>query len=230
MLTPDEHRRPSPVRTRPSGRLGSSGVLAVSRGGGARHRRCHPPPGEKGEIWVRGEQVAGEYVGNNVLTTTLVPHPGRRLVRRARLPLRRRAARRRDRAGPRTSRPARSKRCSWRTPPWPRPRSSASRRRVGRGGGGRVVLHPGGDASEPTCRSGQGTPALHQNARRRRLPRRAALLADGQAAAAVLRTSCPTAPGPPPPPDADRSAQPLQRSNQTPVTRAPGWYLSILNT
>ena len=26
------------------------------------------PPGEKGEIWVRGEQVAGEYVGNNVLT------------------------------------------------------------------------------------------------------------------------------------------------------------------
>ena len=25
-------------------------------------------PGEKGEIWVRGEQVAGEYVGNNVLT------------------------------------------------------------------------------------------------------------------------------------------------------------------
>jgi len=26
------------------------------------------PPGEKGEIWVRGEQVAGEYVGNSVLT------------------------------------------------------------------------------------------------------------------------------------------------------------------
>ena len=26
------------------------------------------PPGEKGEIWVRGEQVAGEYVGRSVLT------------------------------------------------------------------------------------------------------------------------------------------------------------------
>ena len=26
------------------------------------------PAGQKGEIWVRGEQVAGEYVGNNVLT------------------------------------------------------------------------------------------------------------------------------------------------------------------
>ena len=25
------------------------------------------PPGEKGEIWVRGEQVAGEYVGRSVL-------------------------------------------------------------------------------------------------------------------------------------------------------------------
>jgi acyl-CoA synthetase (AMP-forming)/AMP-acid ligase II len=26
------------------------------------------PPGEKGEIWVRGEQVAGEYVGQTTLT------------------------------------------------------------------------------------------------------------------------------------------------------------------
>ena len=26
------------------------------------------PPGEKGEIWVRGEQVAGEYVGRSLLT------------------------------------------------------------------------------------------------------------------------------------------------------------------
>ncbi len=34
------------------------------------------PAGEKGEIWVRGEQVAGEYVGRSALDRgRLVPHP-----------------------------------------------------------------------------------------------------------------------------------------------------------
>ena len=71
MLTPDEHREAfasddPAIRAR----LGSVGrplpaleveVRDIDDG------TCLPP-GEKGEIWVRGEQVAGEYVGNNVLT------------------------------------------------------------------------------------------------------------------------------------------------------------------
>ena len=48
-----------------------------------------------------------------------------------------------------------------------------------------VVLHPGGDGEGGRAPGlGAGAAALDQDARRRGLPRRAALLADGQAAAA----------------------------------------------
>ena len=70
MLTPDDHREafasddPS-VRAR----LGSVGrplpSLEVEVRG---DDEAALPAGEKGEIWVRGEQVAGEYVGRTVLT------------------------------------------------------------------------------------------------------------------------------------------------------------------
>jgi acyl-CoA synthetase (AMP-forming)/AMP-acid ligase II len=72
MLTPDDHREAfasddPAVRAR----LGSVGrplpALEVEVRG---TDEAALPPGEKGEIWVRGEQVAGEYVGNNVLTET----------------------------------------------------------------------------------------------------------------------------------------------------------------
>jgi len=70
MLTPDDHREAfasddPAVRAR----LGSVGqplpTLEVEVRG---TEEVALPPGEKGEIWVRGEQVAGEYLGNNALT------------------------------------------------------------------------------------------------------------------------------------------------------------------
>lgn len=70
MLTPDDHREAfasddPAVRAR----LGSVGrplpALEVEVRG---FDEVVLPPGAKGEIWVRGEQVAGEYVGNNTLT------------------------------------------------------------------------------------------------------------------------------------------------------------------
>ena len=69
MLTPEDHREAfasddPAVRAR----LGSVGrplpTLEVQVRG---EDEVALPPGQKGEIWVRGEQVAGEYVGRSVL-------------------------------------------------------------------------------------------------------------------------------------------------------------------
>jgi acyl-CoA synthetase (AMP-forming)/AMP-acid ligase II len=70
MLTPDEHREAfasdDPVIR---ARLGSVGRPLPALEVEVRDIDDAPvAAGEKGEIWVRGEQVAGEYVGNNVLT------------------------------------------------------------------------------------------------------------------------------------------------------------------
>ena len=130
LLSPDDHREAfasddPAVRAR----LGSVGRPLPSLE--VEIRDADEPvlgPGEQGEIWVRGEQVAGEYVGNTVLTAD-----GWFRTRDAgwlderRLPLRRGPARRRDRPRRRrTSRPARSRTSSWPTRPWPRRPSSAS--------------------------------------------------------------------------------------------------------
>ncbi len=70
MLTPDEHREAyasddPAVRAR----LGSVGRPLPSLEVEVRGEdEVAVPSGEKGEIWVRGEQVAGEYVGSNTLT------------------------------------------------------------------------------------------------------------------------------------------------------------------
>ncbi len=70
MLTPDDHREAfasddPAVR----GRLGSVGRPLPSLEVEVRGEDDSVlAPGEKGEIWVRGEQVAGEYVGTTVLT------------------------------------------------------------------------------------------------------------------------------------------------------------------
>ncbi len=70
MLTPDEHREAfasddPAVRAR----LGSVGRPLPSLEVEVRGEDDGVvAPGEKGEIWVRGEQVAGEYVGRSVLT------------------------------------------------------------------------------------------------------------------------------------------------------------------
>jgi acyl-CoA synthetase (AMP-forming)/AMP-acid ligase II len=70
MLTPDEHREAfSSDDPAIRARLGSVGRPLPSLEVEVRDVDDTPlPPGKKGEIWVRGEQVAGEYVGNNVLT------------------------------------------------------------------------------------------------------------------------------------------------------------------
>ena len=70
MLTPDDHREAfasddPAVRAR----LGSVGRPLPSLEVEVRGEdEATLPAGEKGEIWVRGEQVAGEYVGRTVLT------------------------------------------------------------------------------------------------------------------------------------------------------------------
>jgi acyl-CoA synthetase (AMP-forming)/AMP-acid ligase II len=70
MLTPDDHREAF-ASSDPAvrGRLASVGrplpALEVEVRG---EDDVVVPAGEKGEIWVRGEQVAGEYVGRSVLT------------------------------------------------------------------------------------------------------------------------------------------------------------------
>jgi acyl-CoA synthetase (AMP-forming)/AMP-acid ligase II len=70
MLTPDDHREafasPDPaVRAR----LGSVGRPLPTLEVEVRGPEGEPlAAGEKGEIWVRGEQVAGEYVGRSMLT------------------------------------------------------------------------------------------------------------------------------------------------------------------
>jgi acyl-CoA synthetase (AMP-forming)/AMP-acid ligase II len=69
MLTPDDHREAF-ASSDPAvrARLGSVGrplpSLEVEVRG---DDELAVPPGERGEIWVRGEQVAGEYVGRSVL-------------------------------------------------------------------------------------------------------------------------------------------------------------------
>jgi acyl-CoA synthetase (AMP-forming)/AMP-acid ligase II len=70
MLTPDDHREAyasaDPIVR---ARLGSVGRPLPSLEVEVRGLDdVVLPAGEKGEIWVRGDQVAGEYVGNNVLT------------------------------------------------------------------------------------------------------------------------------------------------------------------
>ena len=70
MLTPDEHREAfasdDPVIR---ARLGSVGRPLPSLEVEVRDiDEAALPAGEKGEIWVRGEQVAGEYVGQTTLT------------------------------------------------------------------------------------------------------------------------------------------------------------------
>jgi acyl-CoA synthetase (AMP-forming)/AMP-acid ligase II len=70
MLTPDDHREAF-ASDEPSvrARLASVGRPLPSLEVEVRGLdETVLPPGEKGEIWVRGEQVAGEYVGNNTLT------------------------------------------------------------------------------------------------------------------------------------------------------------------
>jgi fatty-acyl-CoA synthase len=70
MLTPDDHREAfASADPAVRARLASVGRPLPSLEVEVRGLdEVVLPPGEKGEIWVRGEQVAGEYVGNNTLT------------------------------------------------------------------------------------------------------------------------------------------------------------------
>jgi acyl-CoA synthetase (AMP-forming)/AMP-acid ligase II len=70
VLTPDDHREAA-SSSDPAirARLGSVGRPLPTVEVEIRDANERPvPPGERGEIWVRGEQVAGEYLGRSLLT------------------------------------------------------------------------------------------------------------------------------------------------------------------
>ena len=189
MLTPDEHREAfasddPAVRAR----LSSVGRPLPSLGGGGarRGRRRRGARRERRDLGAR--RAGGRRVRRALRLDRgrVVPHPRRRLVRRRRLPLRRRPAGRRDRAGireplargDRRGPHAASRRGGGRG-------DRGARRRVGRGGrrsGGAARGAVGGRGR--AAELGPRAVALHQDARRRRLPRRAPLLPDGEAPAA----------------------------------------------
>jgi acyl-CoA synthetase (AMP-forming)/AMP-acid ligase II len=70
VLGPEEHREAAAsADPKVRARLGSVGVPLPSVEVEIRDSDGKPvPPGERGEIYVRGEQVAGEYLGKSVLT------------------------------------------------------------------------------------------------------------------------------------------------------------------
>ena len=189
MLTPDDHREANAsedpaVRAR----LGSVGRPLPSLEVEVRGEdEVALPPGEKGEIWVRGEQVAGEYVGRTTLTDEgwfrtrdagwfdvhgFLYIDGRLddvIVRGA------------ENISPGEiedvlmAHPAVTEAAVIGIPDaeW------------GEAVAAVVVLHAGQSAGRGGAAGlGAGAVALDQDARRRRLPRRTALLADGEAATA----------------------------------------------
>lgn len=62
LLGPEEHREA--LRSDDQGRLGSVGRFVPGVEGQIRDGEVVLPPGEAGELWVRGPQVSGEYLGS----------------------------------------------------------------------------------------------------------------------------------------------------------------------
>ena len=112
VLGPDDHRAArdgDPVAT---ARLSSAGRVLPTVEVEVRGGLGEPlPAGEPGEIWVRGEQVSGEYAGREAPLDAdgLVPDPRPRLARRRRLPVHRGPQRRHDHPGRREHRPGRDR-------------------------------------------------------------------------------------------------------------------------
>ena len=137
VLGPDEHRRRSPATTRGPGppRLGRPAAARRSSSRSATRWAALSPAGETGEIYVRGEQIAGEYHGRSALTADgwFPTNDGGHLDADGFLFVEGRSTTSSS-AAARTCRRARSKTCSWNTRPSPRRPSRHPRRRVGRGG------------------------------------------------------------------------------------------------
>ena len=115
LLGPDDHRAASPPRTRGSGPA-SAGRAACCRGSSSRYgtRAAPPPPGGTRPLYLRGEQISGEYAGVQPpgRRRGLVPHPRPvRLTPRATCSWRA-AQTTRSSAAARTSPRPRSKPCS----------------------------------------------------------------------------------------------------------------------
>ena len=112
VLGPDDHRAArdgDPVAT---ARLSSAGQVLPTVEVEVRGPLGEVlPSGEPGEIWVRGEQVSGEYAGREAPLDAdgLVPDARSRLARRRRLPVHRGAQRRHDHPGRREHRAGRDR-------------------------------------------------------------------------------------------------------------------------
>ena len=172
VLGPDDHRAAfasDDPAVRGPARLGRPAAARASSCRSATPTASRVAPGERGEIWVRGEQVSGEYLGRDAAhRRRLVPHPRRRPPRRGRLPVRARPARRRDRARRREPLAGRDReragRASRRSTPAAVvgiPDAEWGERVVAA-----VVLEPGAAVDEDELRDHvRGVAALHQDAR-----------------------------------------------------------------
>ena len=158
----------------------SAGRCRRSRSRSATPTASPSAAGEAGEIWVRGEQVAGEYLGrSDVIEDGWFPTRDGGLARRRRVPLPRGPARRRHRARRREHVAGRDRgRARRRIPPWPTPPSSA------------CPTHEWGEEVVAAVVLDEG--AIGDRGRAAGVGARPPALVEGAAAHRVPSTSCPT--------------------------------------
>ena len=112
VLGPDDHRAARDGDPVAIARLSSAGQVLPTVEVEVRGPLGEPlPVGDPGEIWVRGEQVSGEYAGKEAPLDAAgwFPTRGSRPPRRRRLPVHRGSQRRHDHPGRREHRPGRDR-------------------------------------------------------------------------------------------------------------------------
>ena len=170
MLGPDDHRdafASDDPGARPA-RLGRPAAAERRARDPRRRRASRSRPGERGEIWVRGEQVSGEYLGRSALTDDgWFPTATAATSTRTASCSSRAGSTTSSSAAARTSRRARSRTCCSSIRPSTRRRSSACpTTEWGEAVAAAVVLEPGQRVTDDELQEWVREPAaLDQDAR-----------------------------------------------------------------